>query len=63
MKANRSPNERLAILEQKVSHMDEELDRMSAKVDEMHAILRLAFMVGSRRSWRSSQASARRHRL
>jgi hypothetical protein len=39
MKASRSPNERLAILEQKVSHMDEELDRMSAKVDEMHAIL------------------------
>ncbi|MGZ3309464.1 MAG: hypothetical protein ACXU8R_13170 [Xanthobacteraceae bacterium] len=39
MRASRSPNERLAILEQKVSHMDEELDRMSAKVDEMHAIL------------------------
>ena len=35
----RSPNERLAVLEQKVSHMEEELDRMSAKVDEMHAIL------------------------
>ena len=34
-----SPNERLAILEQKVSHMEEELDRMAAKVDEMHAIL------------------------
>jgi hypothetical protein len=32
-------NERLAILEQKVSHMEEELDRMSVKVDEMHAIL------------------------
>jgi hypothetical protein len=31
--------ERLAVLEQKVSHMEEELDRMSAKVDEMHAIL------------------------
>ena len=30
---------RLAVLEQKVSHMEEELDRMSAKVDEMHAIL------------------------
>ena len=39
MKATRSPNERLAVLEQKVSHMEEELDRMSAKVDEMHAIL------------------------
>ena len=39
MKASRSPNERLAVLEQKVSHMEEELDRMSAKVDEMHAIL------------------------
>ena len=34
-----SPNERLAILEQKVSHMEEELDRMAVKVDEMHAIL------------------------
>ena len=39
MRASRSPNERLAVLEQKVSHMEEELDRMSAKVDEMHAIL------------------------
>jgi hypothetical protein len=34
-----SSNERLAVLEQKVSHMDEELDKMSAKVDEMHTIL------------------------
>ena len=34
-----SSSERLAVLEQKVSHMEEELDRMSAKVDEMHAIL------------------------
>jgi hypothetical protein len=33
------PNERLAVLEQKVSHMEAELDRMSAKVDEIHAIL------------------------
>jgi hypothetical protein len=32
-------NERLAVLEQKVSHMEAELDRMSGKVDEMHAIL------------------------
>jgi hypothetical protein len=38
MTAGRS-NERLAILEQKVSHMEEELDKMSAKVDEMHEIL------------------------
>ena len=32
-------SERLAVLEQQVSHMEAELDRMSAKVDEMHAIL------------------------
>jgi hypothetical protein len=37
--ARRSPNERLAVLEQKVSHMEAELGRMSAKVDEMHAVL------------------------
>jgi hypothetical protein len=36
---SRSPNERLAVLEQKVSHMEAELDRMSGKVDEMHAVL------------------------
>jgi hypothetical protein len=36
---SRSPNERLAVLEQKVSHMETELDRMSGKVDEMHAVL------------------------
>jgi hypothetical protein len=34
-----STTERLAILEQKVSHVESELSRMSAKVDEMHAIL------------------------
>jgi hypothetical protein len=34
-----SSTERLAILEQEVSHMETELGRMSAKVDEMHAIL------------------------
>jgi hypothetical protein len=34
-----SSNERLAILEQKVSHMEVGLGKMSAKVDEMHAIL------------------------
>ena len=39
MTARRSPPERLAVLEQQVSHMEAELDRMSAKVDEMHAIL------------------------
>jgi hypothetical protein len=37
--ARSSPNERLATLEQRVSHMEAELARMSAKVDEMHAIL------------------------
>jgi hypothetical protein len=63
MKASRSPNERLAILEQKVSHMDEELDRMSAKVDEMHAILLQARGVCAGQSsqcpawWASSPAS------
>jgi len=31
--------ERLVILEQKVSHMEAELRKMSAKVDEVHAIL------------------------
>ena len=36
---SRSPNERLAVLEQKVSHMEAELERISGKVDEMHAIL------------------------
>jgi hypothetical protein len=39
MSAGRSTSERLVILEQKVSHMEEELDKISAKVDEMHAIL------------------------
>jgi hypothetical protein len=33
------PNERLAIVEQKVSHMETELEKVSVKVDEMHAIL------------------------
>jgi hypothetical protein len=37
---SRSPNERPAVLEQKVSHLEEELDRMAGgKVDEVHAIL------------------------
>ena len=39
MTARRSQSERLAVLEQKVSHMEAELGRMSAKVDEMHAVL------------------------
>jgi hypothetical protein len=39
MTVRRSANERLVILEQKVSHMKERLEKMSAKVDEMHAIL------------------------
>ena len=34
-----SSNERLAVLEQKVTHMEDRLGKMSAKVDEMHAIL------------------------
>jgi len=33
------PKERLAVLEHKVSHMERELERMSVKVDEMHAVL------------------------
>jgi hypothetical protein len=39
MTVTRSHNERLAMLEQKVSHMEAELGKMSTKVDEMHAIL------------------------
>jgi hypothetical protein len=35
----RPSNERLAVLEQKVSHMQVQLDRMSFKVNDMHAIL------------------------
>jgi hypothetical protein len=33
------PNERLAVLEQKVSHMEKELSKISVQVSEMHAIL------------------------
>lgn len=33
------PYERLAVLEHKVSRMERELERMSVKVDEMHAVL------------------------
>jgi hypothetical protein len=36
---NRPANERLAVVEQKMSHMGEQLERISAKVNEMHAIL------------------------
>ena len=39
MSAGRVTSERLVILEQKVSHMEGALDKISAKVDEMHAIL------------------------
>ena len=39
MRTIRSPNERLAILEQKVSHMEAQVAKMAGKVDEMHAIL------------------------
>jgi hypothetical protein len=42
-----SPNERLAILEQKVSHMEEELDRMAAKVGRRDA---RDFAAGARRA-------------
>jgi hypothetical protein len=37
--ARATSTERLAILEQKVSHVETGLGKMSAKVDEMHAIL------------------------
>ena len=33
------PNERLAVVEQKVSHMEIEVDKMSLKVNEMHAMM------------------------
>jgi len=39
MSAGRSPNERVAVLEQKVLRVETELARMSTKVDEMHAVL------------------------
>jgi hypothetical protein len=39
MRTARPSNERLAILEQKMSHMEAQVARMSSKVDEMHAIL------------------------
>jgi hypothetical protein len=39
MSARRSPDERVAVLEQRVIRVETELARMSAKVDEMHAVL------------------------
>jgi hypothetical protein len=39
MSARRSSNERVAVLEQKVFRGETELAGMSAKVDEMHAVL------------------------
>jgi hypothetical protein len=36
---NRPANERLAVVEQRVSHMQEQLERISSKVNDMHAIL------------------------
>jgi hypothetical protein len=39
MRSTRSASERLATLELKVSTMEGELGKISAKVDEMHAIL------------------------
>jgi hypothetical protein len=36
---SRRSNERLAIVEQKVSHMEESVKKMSTQVGEMHAIL------------------------
>jgi hypothetical protein len=39
MSARRAPNERVAVLEQRVIRVETELARMSAKVDEMHAVL------------------------
>jgi hypothetical protein len=36
---SRPANERLAVVEQKVSHMEKELAKMSVQVSEMHAIL------------------------
>lgn len=39
MSARTTSNERIAVLEQKVTHVETELLRMSAKVDDMHAVL------------------------
>lgn len=35
----RHPNERLAVLEQKFEHLEDQMQSMSRKVDEMHAVL------------------------
>ncbi len=39
MSAGRTTSERLVMLEQRVSHMEAALGKISSKVDEMHAIL------------------------
>ena len=39
MNVSRTPYERIAKVEQRVEHMEEELDKMSSKVDDMHAII------------------------
>ena len=39
MTGSRSQNERLAVGEQKLSHMGAEVDKIATKVDEMHTIL------------------------
>lgn len=35
----RHPNERLAVLEHKVAHMETTVDRVETKVDEIHDVL------------------------
>jgi hypothetical protein len=35
----RHPNERLAVLEQKFEHLEDQMQSMARKVDEMHAVL------------------------
>ena len=39
MNARTTSNERIAVLEQKVTHVETEMLRMSAKIDDMHAVL------------------------
>jgi FtsP/CotA-like multicopper oxidase with cupredoxin domain len=36
---SRRSNERLTVVEQKVSHMEEKVDKISIQVSEMHSIL------------------------
>ena len=35
----RHPNERLAVLEQKFEHLEDQMQSMARKVDEMHSVL------------------------